>query len=176
MASLGATYYVGIGKVQLGFSIDRLRIASLGSCIGLVMYPDDDNKKRCATMSHIMLPKSPLNELEKPQRKSKWGPTRFADIAVPVMLKDLLKAIGYHSGRRKAIVAKMIGGAEMFGTTKLSYKIGKENTRVTKQLLKENNIPLIKEFTGGDTGMAVDFMVSDYTLRVKPTGGEAFFI
>ncbi len=178
MASLGATYYVGIGEVQLGFSVDRLRISSLGSCIGLVMYPNDDNKKHCATMGHIMLPKSPSSskELERSQRRSKWGPTRFADIAVPVMLKDLLKAIGYHSGRRKAIVAKMIGGAEMFGTTKLSYKIGKENTRVTKQLLKENNIKLIKEFTGGDTGMSVDFMVSDYTLRVKPTGGKSFFI
>lgn len=176
MANQGKEKYVGIGEVHLGFSNDHLKISSLGSCIGLIIYPNDDNDNRCATMGHIMLPKAPSNESNKVKRKSKWEATRFADVAVPVMIKNLNKAVGHRSGRREVFVAKMIGGAEMFGMTKLSYKIGKENTRMTKQLLKQNKIPLIKEFTGGDTGMSVDFKVSDYTLRIKPTGGESFEI
>jgi chemotaxis protein CheD len=176
MGTQGNTYYVGIGEVHMGFSNDHLKISSLGSCIGLVIYPNDKNENKCATMGHIMLPKAPSNDSYKPKRKSKWETTRFADIAVPVMIKNLIKTVGQRSGRREAFVGKMIGGAEMFGMTKLSYKIGKENTRMTKQLLKQNDIPLIKEFTGGDTGMSVDFNVSDYTLRVKPTGGNSFKI
>ncbi len=176
MANQGKEKYVGIGEVHLGFSNDHLKISSLGSCIGLVIYPNDENNDRCATMGHIMLPKAPCNDLSKTKRKSKWKETRFADVAVPIMIRNLNKAIGYRSVRREAFVAKMIGGAEMFGMTKLSYKIGKENTYMTKQLLKQNKIPLIKEFTGGDTGMSVDFNVSEYTLRIKPTGGNSFEI
>lgn len=169
-------YYIDIGEVHMGFTGDRLKISALGSCVGLVLYPNDDDINRCATMGHIMLPKSSKYELENPKRKSKWEPTRFADIAVPAMIKNLMKAIGQKRYRKKAFVAKMIGGAEMFGMTKLTYKIGKQNTRMTKQLLKDNEIPLIKEYTGGDTGMSVDFNVNDYTLKVKPTGGKEFLI
>lgn len=169
-------YYIGIGEVHIGFTGDQLKIAALGSCVGLVLYPNDDDINRCATMGHIMLPKSTKSDLENPKRKSKWGPTRFADIAVPVMIKNLMKATSKKKHRKKAFVAKMIGGAAMFGVTKLSYEIGKQNALVTRQLLKDNGIPLIKEYTGGDTGMSVNFNVNDYCLKVKPTGGKEFSI
>ncbi|MFW9903220.1 MAG: chemotaxis protein CheD [Candidatus Thorarchaeota archaeon] len=166
----GQTHYVGIGEVKLGYSNDYLKITTLGSCIGLVIYPDDDNQENCAVMGHIMLPKSQGRE----PKKYTFGPTRFADIAIPTMIKKLVNAVGKH--RRKAFVAKMIGGAEMFGYTKITLKIGKENAQVTKELLEEQNIPLIKEFTGGDTGMSVEFRVSDYSLMVRPTGGKPISI
>ncbi|MFX0124728.1 MAG: chemotaxis protein CheD [Candidatus Hodarchaeota archaeon] len=166
----GQIHYVGIGEVKLGCSKDRLKITSLGSCIGLVLYVKDDNPEKCAVMGHIMLPKSQGRE----PKKYTFGPTRFADIAIPTMIKKLEEAIGKH--RRKSIVAKMIGGAEMFGYTKITMKIGEENAKVTKTLLKENNIPLIKEFTGGDTGMSVEFRVNDYLLTIKPTGGRSIII
>ena len=164
------THYVGIGEIKLGCSIDRLKITTLGSCIGLILYPKDDNAEKCAVMGHIMLPKSQGRE----PKKYTFGPTRFADIAIPTMIKELEKAVGKH--RRKFVVANMIGGAEMFGYTKITLKIGKENAQVTKTLLKEQNIPLIKEFTGGDTGMSVEFRVTDYSLIVRPTGGKPITI
>lgn len=164
------THYVGIGEVKLGCLKDRLKITTLGSCIGLIIYPDDDNPEKCAVMGHIMLPKSQGRE----PKKYTFGPTRFADIAIPTMIKKLEKAVGKH--RRKSFVANMIGGAEMFGYTKITLKIGKENAQVTKSLLKEQNIPLIKEFTGGDTGMSVEFRVTDYSLSVRPTGGKPITI
>ncbi len=169
----GNTHYVDIGEVKMGFTTDKLKISSLGSCIGLVMYPSDKKVNHCAIMGHIMLPKSKEKD-RKPYSKSKWPLTRFADIAVPNMIEELGKAVG--RARQKTIVAKMIGGAEMFGFTKLTYRIGKENARVTKALLKKHNIPLIKEFTGGDSGMSVDFKVSNYILRIKPTGGKSITI
>lgn len=162
------THYVGIGEIKIGFAEDNLKISSLGSCIGLIIYPKDKCPKKCAVMGHIMLPRSIKNE--RKSSKGRWGPTRFADLAVPAMIEQLEKVVG--KSRRKSFVAKMIGGAEMFGYTKLTMKIGEENARVTKALLKEEKIHVIKEFTGGDTGMSVDFCVDDYTLTVKPTGGK----
>ena len=166
----GKTHYVGIGEVKLGCSNDCLKITTLGSCIGLIIYPEDDNPEKCAVMGHIMLPKSQGRE----PKKYTFGPTRFADIAITTMIKELEKAVGKH--RRKSFVANMIGGAEMFGYTKITLKIGKENAQVTKALLKEEKIPLIKEFTGGDTGMSVEFRIADYSLIVRPTGGKPITI
>lgn len=161
---------MGIGEIKLGFSLDNLKISSLGSCVGLVLYPQDDKRVKCAIMGHIMLPKSKNEDKNNPRTNNRFGPTRFADIAVPTMIKELEDAAGI--SRRKSFAAKMIGGAEMFGYTKLTMKIGEENARITKALLKEESIPLVKEFIGGDTGMSVNFRIRDFTLSVKPTGGK----
>ena len=51
--------YIGIGEIALGYSGDFLMISSLGSCIGLVIYPENDEiSNRYAVMGHIMLPKA----------------------------------------------------------------------------------------------------------------------
>ncbi|MHA2245691.1 MAG: chemotaxis protein CheD [Candidatus Hodarchaeales archaeon] len=170
----GEQYFVDIGQTQVGFAGDLLRITSLGSCIGLILYPDDTNPRKCAVMGHIMLPKSREPDDNKPIKKYRFGPKRFADIAIPSMIKDLENNAG--KSRRKNFIAKMIGGAQMFGYTKLTLRIGEENAEMTKKLLKEAKIPLEKEFTGGDTGMSVTFNVSDYLLRVKPTGGKSIIV
>ena len=170
----GEQYFVDIGETQVGFAGDLLRISSLGSCIGLILYPDDANPKKCAVMGHIMLPKSRENGDKKPIKKYRFGPKRFADIAIPAMIKDLVNEAGKR--RRKNFIAKMIGGAEMFGYTKLTMRIGKENAKMTKKLLKEAKIPLVRKFTGGDSGMSVTFNVSEYLLRVKPTGGKSIIV
>ena len=52
------------------------------------------------------------------------------------------------------------------------FEIGKENSRVVKSVLKSMNIPLLRYYTGGETGMRVSFDVSHYKLFVTPTGGN----
>ncbi|MFX1283076.1 MAG: chemotaxis protein CheD [Promethearchaeota archaeon] len=173
-SEVGKILYVGIGEIILGSSCDTLKITSLGSCVGTVLYPDDDNPEKYAIMGHIMLPESQKVNKKHINDKNRFGSTRFADIAIPTMISKLENTTGKH--RRKSFVAKMIGGAEMFGYSKLTMKIGKENAQKVKKLLKEANIPLIKEFIGGDTGMSVDFRISDYTLTIKPTGGKSIII
>jgi len=165
--------YVGIGEIRLGKSGEFLRISALGSCIGLIIYPNDD-KEHFAVMAHIMLPSSDSHAHRKKSQKSIWPMSRFADIAVPIMIKELTKSTGRK--RRNDFESKMIGGAELFGGTRFTFRIGKENAETTKLLLKRYEIPLIKEFTGGDTGMSVDFDVSTYELKIKPTGGVSIVI
>ena len=160
--------YIGIGEIAIGHSGDFLMISSLGSCIGLVIYPETNEiSDRCAVMGHIMLPKG--RGSKKIENESNPGKqAKYADKAVPAML-EVLKA--QHHNKKK-LVAKMAGGAKMFGQKSDTFDIGKENSKVVRSILKSMNIPLLRYYTGGETGMRVSFDVSNYKLFVTPTGGN----
>lgn len=167
--------FVGIGEISVGQSRDILKITSLGSCIGLVLYPESTTirEHRCAVMGHIMLSQSP-SEGEKKRTSSKpkpprYGAGKYADIAIPTMIKSLAE-LGH---KRENLAAKIVGGANMFGHTALTMKIGKDNAEKTKQILKENGIPIAAYYVGGDTGMSVSFFVNEYRLIVKPTAKDS---
>ena len=160
--------YIGIGEIALGYSGDFLMISSLGSCIGLVIYPENNEiSNRCAVMGHIMLPKS--RGSSKINKSTKLGKeAKYADKAIPAMIE----ALEGQQHNNKRFVAKMAGGAKMFGQKSETFEIGKENSRVVKSVLKSMNIPLLRYYTGGETGMRVSFDVSHYKLFVTPTGGN----
>ncbi|MFX0209875.1 MAG: chemotaxis protein CheD [Candidatus Hodarchaeota archaeon] len=175
--------YIDIGEIAIGNFGDLLKITSIGSCIALVLYPITitEPRKRFAVMSHIMLPyypsgdNIPKNLREKNQKwypEKRYGPAKYADKAVPLMI-DILEEHGYH---RKHCAAKLAGGAKMFEKTAFTLNIGKENIRVTKNLLKHNEISLSSYYAGGDIGMNVTFSVKDYRLIVKPTGKAAVIL
>ena len=159
------TIYLGIGEVAIGYANDILGITALGSCIGLVIYPKIENLlNRCAVMAHIMLSNAPVNENPEQNR---FGPAKYADHAIPILIKRL-EDEGFN---RNQFHAKMVGGAKLFGSGTLGLRIGAKNAETIKMLLKKENIPLLKSFTGGDTGMSLTFYVRQYHLTVKPTGG-----
>ena len=163
------TVYVDISQIVIGKSSDQLKIPALGSCVGLVLYPKHSlSHDRCAIMGHIMLPESHNREDTKGRNKSDL-PAKYANKAIPYMISRLQK-LGYHS---KTLEAKLVGGAKMFGKSSDTLDIGKENIRATKESLKLHSIPLVKEFTGGDRGMNINFVVKDYELIVTPTGGTS---
>lgn len=163
--------YVDIGEIKTGYSGEFLKIPSLGSCIGLVIYPKIDQiSTRCAVMGHIMLSQSPEHHRELSiRRKSgeRWGPAKYANKAIPVMISQM-KKLGYQT---KDLVAKMVGGAKMFNHAASTLRIGETNINFVKELLKSYDIPLEDFYTGGDIGMSAYFSVSDYLLVVTPTGG-----
>ncbi|HEY9594858.1 MAG TPA: chemotaxis protein CheD, partial [Spirochaetia bacterium] len=99
---------------------------------------------------------------------------KYADSAIPALLARVI-ALG---GRAGALQALLIGGAQMFplGNTTLA-SIGDKNVEMARRLLKESNIPIIFEDTGGTTGRSVLFdgdtgRVSVKTLHaITPKGG-----
>ncbi|MFX0150785.1 MAG: chemotaxis protein CheD [Candidatus Hodarchaeota archaeon] len=169
---------VGIGEIAVGYFGDILKIASLGSCIGLVFYPKHlTGSDRFAILAHIMLAHSPSEEVVNKRRKSllargtkietMFGPAKYADKAVPSMISKINK-LGYLPNQ---LEAKMVGGAKLFGTSNGLLQIGRENAQFTMNLLKDYEIHLKNYHTGGDTGMSVVFNVSNYELIVTPAGG-----
>lgn len=168
--SFSEAIYVGIGEIKTGYSGEFLKISSLGSCIGLVIYPTIARiSKRCAIMAHIMLSQTPKlyeDKSKNHKNKRKWGPAKYANEAVPRMISKLEK-LGY---KRKDFIAKMVGGAKMFNGNSGLLEIGKHNIDAAKRLLKTNEIPLKKYYTGGEKGMSVHFSVREYVLVITPSG------
>ena len=139
-ASDGQTAMIGIGEYRVG-SFPMMTIG-LGSCIGLTLY---DDTLKIGAMVHIMLPDSG-------GRKDRPG--KYADTAIPVLLKEL----GALGSRNRSITAKMAGGACMFEYFGTNLNIGERNAEKIRALLKEHNIPLVKEDTGGKVGRSVTFL------------------
>ena len=165
------TEYVGIGEIVSGDENDILKISSLGSCIGVVLFPKDtEYNSKFAVMGHIMLPTSP----KEGERKihNRWGPAKYADKAIPTMIK-MMEKLGIKVDN---IVAKIVGGAHMFGHGSKTLQIGKNNEKMTKKLLSNHKIQIKRSFTGGDIGMSVIYVVKDNLLTVQPTGGVPIII
>jgi chemotaxis protein CheD len=137
------TAMIGIGEYRVG-SFPMMTIG-LGSCIGLTIY--DDNLK-IGAMVHIMLPDSA-------GRKDRPG--KYADTAIPLLLKELT-ALG---SKNRSLVAKMAGGACMFEYFGTNLNIGERNSDTVRSLLKQYNIPLLKEDVGGKVGRSVTFLPSN---------------
>jgi len=131
---------IGIGEYRVG-SFPMMTIG-LGSCIGLTIY---DDTLKVGAMVHIMLP-------ESAGRKDRPG--KYADTAVPLLLNEL-SALGC---RNRSLIAKMAGGACMFEYFGANLNIGERNAVKVRDLLKEHNIPLVKEDVGGKVGRSVTFL------------------
>ncbi|MCK5158464.1 MAG: chemotaxis protein CheD [Candidatus Heimdallarchaeota archaeon] len=163
--------FVGIGEIVSGDEEDILKISSLGSCIGVVLFPKNtDYSSKVAVMGHIMLPYSP----KKGEKKipNRWGPAKYAEKAVPTMIL-MMQELGIKVDN---IGAKIVGGANMFGHGSKTLQIGKTNEKVTKKLLLDHKIQIKRSFTGGDIGMSVTYVVKDNLLTVQPTGGAPIIL
>lgn len=134
------TAMIGIGEYRVG-SFPMMTIG-LGSCIGLTLY---DDTLRIGAMVHIMLPDSA-------GRKDRPG--KYADTAIPLLLKEL----GEKGSKTRNLIAKMAGGACMFEYFGTNLNIGERNAEKVREILKANNIPLIKQDVGGKVGRSVTFL------------------
>ncbi len=162
--------YVGIGEIISGDENNILKISSLGSCIGVVLFPKENINLKVAVMGHIMLPYSPKDGEKK--IRNRWGPAKYADKAIPTMV-EMMEKLGV---KTENILAKLVGGANMFGHGSKTLAIGKNNEKVTKKLLSQHKIHIQRSFTGGDIGMSVSYDVEKNLLIVQPTGGTPIYL
>ncbi len=156
---------VGMGECVVSHNPHTLLCPSIGSCVALMMY---DKKKRIGGMAHIMLPESVGDNQETNREK-------FADTA-PYVLLDKMEFAGCE---KKDIVAKIAGGAHVFGILKGEDKkktIGYKNVKKVKEKLKELKIPLVGEDTGGDHGRRIEFDLETGKVRVRAIGKKDIVI
>jgi len=143
---------VGMGQVGLSNG-DMLLSAVLGSCVGLALYHP---RLKIGALAHIVLPAA-----------SSEGalPGKFADTALPHLLAELAGA----GVPRAGIVAKIAGGACMFGASG-PLQIGENNIAAVTRLLAEENITLLAEDVGGNKGRRVTFDCKTGELCVEIAG------
>jgi chemotaxis protein CheD len=150
---------VGMADYKTSKEPDILTTLGLGSCVGISIY---DWKTKIIGMAHVMLPSSK-------QAKEVKNRSKFADTAIEDMIEEMLKK----GAIRENFIAKVVGGAQMFRTTTTSsdvMKIGQRNTIASKKKLKEMEIKIVSEDTGGNYGRTIEFYSGDGRLLVKTIG------
>ena len=143
---------VGMGQIALS-KAPALLCSVLGSCVGLTLYHP---RLKIGALAHIVLPAA-----------SGRGavPGKFADTALPHMLAKLAKA----GATREGLVAKIAGGACMFGVSG-QLQIGDSNIEAVQTLLAKENIPIVGRDVGGQKGRRVTLDCSNGELLVEIAG------
>jgi chemotaxis protein CheD len=109
-------------------------------------------------------------------------PGQFADTAIP----HLLALLEREGARRDGLVAKVVGGAQMFGRrpgtrqdrepdARGPMQIGEANLSAVTTILAELAIPLRGKSVGGTKGRKFSFCCNSGELMVE-VAGEAPFI
>lgn len=156
---------VGISEYKMTQAPNKLITVGLGSCIGTVIY---DEQSKIGGLSHIMLPDSHFFANRQEIKVAK-----FADLAIPEMVKELQKQT-----RHARLKAKIVGGASMFafGTTQSGPGIGERNIEAVEKILRELNITVVAKHVGGNTGRTMVVDLNDFSTMVRIVNKEIVYI
>ena len=146
---------VGMADLNICKTPNVITTLGLGSCIGLTFY---DPVRKMGGMVHYMLPDSTLI-------RNNTNIAKFADTGIQELLKRVLEA----GASRTRLVAKIAGGAKMFGLSGGSSisNVGEKNAIAARKILKQLNIPLVAEDTGLDYGRTKELHCETGELYIK---------
>lgn len=156
---------VGVAELKTGTNSCVLASFGLGSCVAVAMF---DPFMKVGGLAHVMLPDS------RGEKPGEGVNGRFADVAVPTLVKELVQ----RGARRNRLRCKIVGGAQMFeipGAQKRETslaagppaQIGARNIEAVKHELERLRIPLVGEDTGGNYGRTVKFDSSTGSVEVS---------
>lgn len=151
---------VGMGEMKLARSPNTLAVYGIGSCIIVTLH---DTGSEIGGIVHIMLPDSTGLD------RKVINPIKFADLAVA----ELYQAMKEEGILNSKLVAKIIGGSEMFPPTEdFENNIGRDNAIAAKIALKKLHLPVIAEDTGGRRGRSIEFDPQTGIVRLTVLGEE----
>lgn len=150
-----SVFKVGMCDMQVVTPPDILSTSGLGSCIGICLY---DPLKKIAGMAHIMLPDST-------QARGNINEARFADTAIPVLINIMLTK----GASKESLVAKIVGGAQMFNFSNLNnvMRVGERNGFAVLAKLKQEGIPVLAQDIGGNFGRSIKFDPEDGKVYIS---------
>ena len=145
---------VNVGCYAISDEPVILGCIGLGSCLAIAIY---DKKKCIGGMAHAMLPRY----LEGRDRKNG---SKYVDTAIYLMVDEIVSM----GGSKKNLVAKLVGGAQMFSFLSSEVlDIGKRNIEAAKQILEEEGIKIISEDLGGKEGRTIAFHPTTGVMTVR---------
>lgn len=151
------TVIIGMAELAVVKAPQHVATLGLGSCIGIVLY---DKINKIGGMVHVVLPDS--------GKRPDVVRAKFADTGVDELLDQMLKA----GANRRALIAKLAGGAHMFGGLGKSdaLKVGDRNAFNSKMAVLRLRIPIIAEDMGGSYGRTIELDTENGSLMVKTVG------
>ena len=148
---------VGMADLKVAKSPDILTTLGLGSCVGITLY---DRVNKIGGLAHVMLPTYKGFEGQ--------NIAKFADSAIIELLKQITR-IG---AAKNSLVAKIAGGAHMFGRAQNSdiMKIGERNAKASLAILGQLGISVQANDTGGSHGRTIELNTDTGALKIKTVG------
>jgi chemotaxis protein CheD len=140
---------------------DRVLVTlGLGSCVAIMLH---DPAARLGGMAHVLLPSRSL-------ARDQSNPAKFPETAVPFLIFQLVAA----GADRHRLVAKLAGGASMFGQLMSpgTVQMGERNIVAARAALREAAIPVTGEAVGGERGRSVRFHPADGRVESRTVGGD----
>ena len=125
---------------------DAVLTTVLGSCIAVCFV---DPVRKIGGMNHFLLPSREGHE---------GANVRFGAYAMELLINGLLK----RGADRSRLQAKMFGGASMMGNLR---DIGASNAAFARKFLKDEDIPITAESTGGTSARRIRFWPTDGRVR-----------
>lgn len=113
----------------------------LGSCVSICLF---DKLKQMGGINHYMLPLWNGQGLASP---------KYGNIAIEKLLNKLL----FNGCKTHNIIAKVFGGGEVLESLNNHFSVGLRNIELAEKVLKELNIPIIAQSTGGKYGRKIIF-------------------
>ena len=149
---------VGMADLNVCVSPDRITTLGLGSCVGIALR---DPVTKIGGLAHIMLPDSTTI-------RNNSNIPKFADTGI----EELVKQVTRKGANRSRLVAKIAGGAQMFGFGSNSemVRVGERNVQATKKKLAEMKIPILAEDTGKNFGRTVIFYPETGEYHIRAVG------
>jgi len=143
---------VGIAQIAICHAPEQLVCLGLGSCVAVILY---DPGIRTGGIVHVLLPHAPT-------RCDNEG--KYADTGTRKLVKEM---IGY-GVKKERLVAKLVGGAQMFPGLNLAIaNIGRENSMGARSALREFNIRIVAEDLEGNKGRSAYFDSATGQVTIK---------
>ena len=143
---------VGMADLKVANHPAVLTTLGLGSCVGIALF---DQRKKNVGLAHIMLPTSTI-------AREVTNRAKFADTGIIDLVKEM-KVLG---SDQRNLIAKMFA----FTGASETLKIGLRNSEAVRTILKEMNIPIVCEDTGGNYGRTIEISSEDGRLMVRTIG------
>ena len=155
---------VGMADLNVCVSPDRITTLGLGSSVGIALR---DPVTKIGGLAHIMLPDSTTI-------RNNSNIPKFADTGI----EELVKQVTRRGANRSRLVAKIAGGAQMFGFNSNSemVRVGERNVQATKKKLAELRIPILAEDTGKNFGRTVIFYPETGDFVIRAVGKQEYKI
>lgn len=123
----------------------------LGSCVAVCLF---DQRLKIGGMNHFLLPNWDGKGLASP---------KYGNIAINQLIEKLERL----GSRKKDLISKTFGGANVLGNNSNIFQIGERNIKIAGDLLDEYGIAIKAASTGGFLGRKIIFNTFTGEVRMK---------
>jgi chemotaxis protein CheD len=159
---------VDLGEIKVSnIKTAVFTISNIGSSLAVILY---DPQNKVGGIAHVVLPESSLSNTYVEQL-----PCKYADKAVPTLMKEFLEK----GGQKRGAIVKIVGGAQLFnfgGGAGNLLNIGARNATAVRAAMSKEGLAIEKADTGGNKTKSLRFVLATGQVVVSQLGGREYML